>query len=664
MNISPQLQKEDERIKALYQLQILDTDAETDFNDIVTLASQICETPISMIAFFDNERSWFKAKLGVDFCEFPKGASFFAPDLCNDDLTIIEDTLQDYRLKNNPEVKSKPGIRFYAGIPIINEDGFKLGHLCVLDYKPRTLSNAQCSGLRILARQVATLLKLRLQLLKSNNNQSAAISSGEQMATIFHNAIDAVIVMNTNGLIVEWNPKAEIIFGWLASDAIGRPFHELIVPERFRESHLLRMKHYEDEYPTDEIDETIEITALCKNKQEIDIELGISPNTIKGQRFFICFLSNITERKLVLRELDKQKKFYENILNKLPADIVVFDAQHKYIFVNPLAIKNEELRKYIIGKDDFEYAEYRGRDTSIAELRREQFLEIKNSAKEIRWEDSLTDPDGNTITHLRRLFPVFDDNGELLMVLGFGVDITDRKKQLALVNQLSSQNTQLIDFCNIVSHNLRAPLVNMSMLVSYILESKDQEEQQFMLGKLNPVIDNLHQTFNELVESIQIKQDIEVQSEHINLKDCLDKTITALEMEIKKSNAVIEINFEDAPQIYYPSKYANSIFLNVVSNALKYQSPKRSPFIKLATKKVNGNILFSINDNGLGVNLEKHKDNFFKIGKVFHRHPNAKGFGLFMTKTQVEAMGGKIWLESTPDVGTTFFIEFINQTTI
>ncbi len=72
-------------------------------------------------------------------------------------------------------------------------------------------------------------------------------------------------------------------------------------------------------------------------------------------------------------------------------------------------------------------------------------------------------------------------------------------------------------------------------------------------------------------------------------------------------------------------------------------------------------ILFSITDNGLGIDLKKHKDNFFKIGKVFHKHPNAKGFGLFMTKTQIEAMGGKIWLESVPDEGTTFFIEFINQ---
>ena len=95
-----------------------------------------------------------------------------------------------------------------------------------------------------------------------------------------------------------------------------------------------------------------------------------------------------------------------------------------------------------------------------------------------------------------------------------------------------------------------------------------------------------------------------------------------------------------------------------MSNALKYHAPGRRPLIKLSTQKLEDGTLLKVADNGLGIDLDKHKDNIFKIGKVFHRHPNAKGFGLFMTKTQVEAMGGKIWVESTAGEGATFFIEF------
>lgn len=370
-------------------------------------------------------------------------------------------------------------------------------------------------------------------------------------------------------------------------------------------------------------------------------------------------------RQLVAKQLDEQKAFYENILNKLPTDIAVFDSDHKYLFVNPGAISVEEYRKYIIGKDDYEYAEYRQRDKSTVDARREQFLRVKYTGKEIRWEDSMKGPAGNTITHLRRMFPVHDEQGKLSLVIGFGIDITDRKvmeeKQAMLVQQLSAKNTQLVDFCNIVSHNLRGPLVNMSLLVNYIEESTDTEDQVLLISKLHPVIDNLNTTFNELVESIQIKQDLEIKSEHIFLKDCVQRALEGLESIINKSGAIIEIDFDNSPSVFFPPKYLHSIFYNLISNSLKYQSPARSPRIKLTCSKLDGKALLSVSDNGLGIDLVKHSENFFKIGKVFHRHPNAKGFGLYMTKTQVEAMDGKIWVESTPDIGSTFYIEFSNQ---
>lgn len=369
-------------------------------------------------------------------------------------------------------------------------------------------------------------------------------------------------------------------------------------------------------------------------------------------------------RRLVTLQLDEQKEFYENILNKLPTDIVVFDADHKYLFVNPGAISVEEYRNYIIGKDDYEYAAYRHRDPSTADSRRQQFLRVKYTGKEIRWEDSMKDAQGNTITHLRRMYPVHDDSGKLSFVIGFGIDITDRKimeeKQTLYVEQLKAKNTQLVDYCNIVSHNLRAPLVNMGMLVKFIEESDDTADQLLLVSKLHPVVDNLNATFNELVESIQIKQDLDIKSETILLADMVSQTILGLQAEITQTGALIETDFEN-PSVRFPTKYMQSIFYNLISNSLKYYSPERIPSIKIHCTKRGDKVLLSVSDNGLGIDLVKHSENFFKIGKVFHRHPNAKGFGLYMTKTQVEAMDGKIWVESIPDLGTTIFIEFSNQ---
>ncbi|HLF51543.1 CHASE domain-containing protein [Flavobacterium sp.] len=246
-------------------------------------------------------------------------------------------------------------------------------------------------------------------------------------------------------------------------------------------------------------------------------------------------------------------------------------------------------------------------------------------------------------------------------------EISERKKAEEKLNEhmhvLESQNIQLSDFCYIISHNLRGPLVNISMLIDYIESSGDELEKKEMFDKIKPVVNTINETFNELVESLQVKFDLEIKSENNFVKDSIEKALETLEFEINSSKATIEINIIDAPIINFPAVYLNSILFNLISNSLKYKSPDRTPIITIKTEKINNSIVLSVTDNGLGIDLKMHKNNLFKIRKVFHKHPDARGFGLFMTKTQIDAMGGKIWAESIPNVGSTFFVEFINQNT-
>lgn len=197
------------------------------------------------------------------------------------------------------------------------------------------------------------------------------------------------------------------------------------------------------------------------------------------------------------------------------------------------------------------------------------------------------------------------------------------------------------------------------MLVDYVEQSEDAIEQKEVLSKIKPVVNHLMEVFNELVESIQVKQDTEIESDRIDLKDTLDKVLQGFETQIKEYQADIQIDLKEAPIVCFPQKYMDSILTNLISNALKYKSPEKTPKIIIKTvKDVNDSVVLSISDNGLGIDLELHKDQIFKIRKTFHRHPDAKGFGLFMTKTQVEAMNGRIWAESKPDHGSTFYVEF------
>ncbi len=643
---------------AVLELEILNSPEEPEFDQITLLASMLTETPVAMIGFYHNGLVWYKSRLGfAGYQENP--ASALNLELQN--ALVLENATTDPRTAGHPMVQEL-GIHSMALVPVLSPEGLNIGYLAVADTKSRAFTDKQQHGLNLLAVQLCNLLQLRLAKMQEQAGTLLKKDDINEVIALLEHNVDAYLIADASRVICGWNARAADLFGVSSSQALGMMVHQAIVSERNYDAFLrLQDQHLKEGMPKQNYD----VMVKRSDNSEFIATLGVSPTEINGQIYIIVSIRELSDRKIVNRELEKQKSFYENILNKIPTDIAVFDLDHRYVFVNPGAIRDPELRKKIIGMDDFEYARFRGRDEGVARKRREQFLEAKNTGKVVRYEDSIKNPQGQTVTVLRRIFPVNDEDGKLSLFIGFGIDITERKlleeKQSVMMKQLSAQNTQLLDFCNIVSHNLRGPLTNMAMLVEFINESEDFEEIKLLTSKLTPVIDSLNTTFNELVESIQVRQDMEIASEPIVLQEYLQRTLDGLKVEINKNEAEIIVDFKAAPVVVYPPKYLNSILHNLVSNALKYRSPLRKPRIELTTRKNKDSILLMVRDNGLGIDLTKHMDNVFKIGKVFHKHPNAKGLGLYMTKTQIEAMNGKIWVESSPDQGAVFYVVFNNQ---
>jgi len=168
----PTLSAEAARLAALDRYAILDTDPEESFDDLVILASYVCKTPMAMLSLLDDHRQWFKSSVGVQVRETPLELSICAHAIKQQDLFIVPDTLQDARFRENPLVLGEPHIRFYAGAPLINEDGYALGTLCVVDRQPRDLDLEQKQALKSLRQLALRQMELRrnLQLLKDALN--------------------------------------------------------------------------------------------------------------------------------------------------------------------------------------------------------------------------------------------------------------------------------------------------------------------------------------------------------------------------------------------------------------------------------------------------------------------------------------------------------------
>lgn len=197
---------EHERLQELYKSNLLDTAPELDFDEIVQLASRICNVPISLITLIDAGRQWFKARTGINIYESERGISFCGHAILQDDIMEVKDASKDDRFSDNPFVTQDPNVRFYAGVPLVTDKGYKLGTLCVIDKTPRVLDEDQTFGLKVLAKQIIKLIELRsrnqeLQHLINTQNRITSIIAHDVRNPLA--ALKAIIELQTSGALSE-----------------------------------------------------------------------------------------------------------------------------------------------------------------------------------------------------------------------------------------------------------------------------------------------------------------------------------------------------------------------------------------------------------------------------------------------------------------------------
>jgi PAS domain S-box-containing protein len=255
-----------------------------------------------------------------------------------------------------------------------------------------------------------------------------------------------------------------------------------------------------------------------------------------------------------------------------------------------------------------------------------------------------------------------DDNGDPIRIIGTHSDVSSNKeKENELLHNLDiiiEQNNRLLNFAHIVSHNLRSHTGNFKMLLNMIDETEDPINREECFSYLKTTSNALSETIDHLKELVDIHATIIHKKEDLNLKLFLNQTLEVLSKEIKDNKVTIVNKIGEKDTVKFNPAYLESLFLNFTTNAIKYSHPDRIPEINYSSKREKGKLVLLIQDNGLGINLEKHGEKLFGMYKTFHKNINARGIGLFITKNQIESMGGSIEVESKVNVGTTFKINF------
>lgn len=297
-----------------------------------------------------------------------------------------------------------------------------------------------------------------------------------------------------------------------------------------------------------------------------------------------------------------------------------------------------------------------GDDKDITEKVRD---DLRNSKPLYNFENRYRTKSGKIIWLTWTSFPIENER----MIFAIAKNITHKKKleqeRNELLAHLTKTNNDLRELSYTTSHDLRSPVSGLISIFDLIDTSLIDDQQTIELLEIVKLAgEKLEQTLNDYVDVLSEEHNQDVSVEELDLQKNLDNVLQSIHFLIQTSKVTIHSDFSEMPKVRFNKAYMESIFLNLITNAIKYAKPDSLPVIRILTKKVNGNRRLIFEDNGLGFDMEKVKDRIFGLHQKFHNRSDSKGIGLYLVHSHVTSLGGHIEVESEVDKGTRFIITF------
>lgn len=397
----------------------LSTDSlKKELDNILDFAIDICEISGAFISIINENNNILISKRGLNNIENLNEITCFKELTDKQEILIISDTNLscDNQLSDNKEV-----FNFFAGFPLKKINESISGYLCYLDTKTKELSSKELKILNQCVSQIESLLDLDLKnsILKLQCEENSL-----KFESLIENSNEIIYELTPEGIFNYISKNWTSILGYDINEGIGKSITSFIHPEDI-EKCLIFLSNIKLNVIKNE-----EVTYRILHKDGYYVWHSSRINLIEKNNnpFYIGNCRDVSVFIETEQKLKQQKEFYEKILDRLPTDVAVFSPEHKYLYVNPIAISDEKLRKFIIGKDDIEYANHTKRNTQQAIQRQEIYKESVREKKILEWIETWYDKKGEISYHQRKFTPVFNNEGILEFMIGFSFDITESKK--------------------------------------------------------------------------------------------------------------------------------------------------------------------------------------------------------------------------------------------
>jgi PAS domain S-box-containing protein len=471
-----------------------------------------------------------------------------------------------------------------------------------------------------------------------------------KLSLVAQKTSNCVIITDTNYIINWVNESTLKLTGYTREELIGKtPSIFQFEKTNLETKRLIRNK-------LNELQE-VKTTILNKSKSgaEYWLDLNIVPlfNEEEKHIGFMAVEVDITERIKFEQSIRESEENYLNILENSSELIHTADNNGNLIWANrswreKLAIDDINIEG--LNLDSF--------------LDKESLYKFKEIYPKILSGEIITDFEcvfisnkGSFLNLQGRIIPYYKDS-KIIGSQAYLHDITLIKKaEFDLKNLLKltqDQNKRLRNFTHIVSHNLRSHSSNIDGLISLLSIESPNFNENIYFSNLEIASNNLMNVIQNLSEVANIQTDDQKKYVTIDIQHTIKKVISSIYGIARNAGVTIHFDSINTINVIGDLAYIESILLNLLTNGIKYKSNKRDPYIQIVINQEDDTVCVNVIDNGLGIDLERHKGKIFGMYKTFHKHPDARGVGLFLAKNQAEAMGGKIEVESNVDVGSTF----------